>query len=353
MADRVMLVTESSRPGGLATQAGALAASLAEQGFDPLRCTLDGPAASGCPAGCGRRMPADPLALMRVRQRVRREAPAVVHAWGETAAAYASFVVGPAKLVVTLGRAGHAAPGWRQAVGRGWRRRADRIVATSPAVASRLGVESVVILPGVPMAAAPQPVERRAVRGELGLPAGARVILIVARLLTRKRVKELLWCADLMRVLRDETRVLVAGTGPQAPALVRFARLASDLEHIRFLGEQTDVPRLLRAAEVFWQAGDEASPPLAMLEAMAAGVPVVADETPGAQLAITNHQTGRLIPIGGRAERARATERLFTTVDEADAMASAARRSIATRFAVDRMTVEYAALYQSLLARHG
>ncbi|MEN1678480.1 MAG: glycosyltransferase family 4 protein [Planctomycetota bacterium] len=348
MADRVLFVLESGGPGGLATQARGVAGELAALGYDAEWCLLDGPVASNAEPGCGRRLPADPLALRRLRRAVRQAAPAIVHAWGPTAAAYGAWAAGSAKLVVTVGRAGAAEPAWARLIHRGWRRRADAIVAPSSEVADALGPEATVVPPGVPIAeAASAEASREQLLAELRLPASARVIAIVSRMLPRKRVKELVWCADLMRVLRDEVRVLVIGDGPQLPALARFARMASDLEHVRLLGERSDLPRLLGAADVYWHAGDEQSPPLALLEAMAAGVPVVADQTPGASQTVVNNETGLLVPLGGRAERARATERLLTEPDHAAQLAANAQADIAKRYAIGRAARDYAAMYQS------
>ncbi|MEM9186863.1 MAG: glycosyltransferase, partial [Planctomycetota bacterium] len=132
--------------------------------------------------------------------------------------------------------------------------------------------------------------------------------------------------------------------------LARFARLAGEPGQVRFLGSRRDVGRLLGAADVYWHAGDEGSAPIAVVEAMAAGVPVVADDTPGCRQALTDGADGRLCPAGARAARGRATEHLLADASYRGRLADAARETAGTRFSADRMADDYARAYRRLLA---
>ncbi|MEM6654432.1 MAG: glycosyltransferase, partial [Planctomycetota bacterium] len=205
----------------------------------------------------------------------------------------------------------------------------------------------------VPRGVEPLPAELEITReqafAELELPPTARAVAIVARLKPSKNVKELIWHADLVRVLDDDLRVVIFGDGPIRPELERFARMASDLEHIRFAGERHDVRSLLPHFEMLWHAGGESAPPVAVLEAMAAGVPVVADLSPGACEAIVDGETGCLVPAGGRAERGRVTKQLFDDETLRRAMGDAARRCVAERFGVEPMVSGTIAAYESVL----
>ena len=171
-----------------------------------------------------------------------------------------------------------------------------------------------VIPPGVPPAPASD-VSREELLRELQLPADARLIGVVGRLVPEKRVKDLIWAADLLRVLHDNLRLLVIGDGPQRPQLEQYARMASDLDHIRFLGERSDVWRIMPHLDVLWNASENRSQSISILEAMAAGVPVIASDTPMNRELVVEGETGYLIPLGsraGRAARARHTDRIFT-----------------------------------------
>lgn len=360
MADRVLMLIESCAPSGLVTQARLVAERLEEQGFEPHFCTLTERGAMAAEllrvaplTSAGRRHAADPFAVWKIRRQVQTLRPAVVHAWGATAANYAAAALTGRhhpRFVATLGRAPTNRSAWRRGADAQMRRRAAAIVAPSEAVAEGLGGAGVkVITPGVASTATtaePTAAEKAALRAELALPNDARVIAMVARLLPRKAVKEMIWVADLLRVVRDETRLLVIGDGPERPSLERFVRLASTPEHVRVLGERSDATRLLRGAEVAWHAGDEASPPLAVLEAMAAGVPVVADATDGCRQTITDGENGRLVTPRNRTARVRATQRLFDDDNLRRSLSSAARHSLASFFSADRMTADYAEIYR-------
>ena len=68
--------------------------------------------------------------------------------------------------------------------------------------------------------------------------------------------------------------------GPLRAQLEEYARLASDLDHIQFLGEGNDVWRIMPHLDVLWNGSENVGQSAAILEAMAAGVPVIASDTP-------------------------------------------------------------------------
>ena len=114
-------------------------------------------------------------------------------------------------------------------------------------------------------------------------------------------MKDLIWAADLLRVLHDNLRLLVIGDGPERSMLERFASLASDLDHIRFLGHRDDVWRIMPHLDVLWNGSGYEGQSNAVMEAMAAGVPVVASDIPANRELVVHGETGFLVPIAGRA----------------------------------------------------
>jgi glycosyltransferase involved in cell wall biosynthesis len=204
------------------------------------------------------------------------------------------------------------------------------------------------VLPG---ARAPQAggVSRIELLDELNLPADARLIGVVGRLVPENRVKDLIWAADLLRVLHDNLRLLILGDGPLRPQLEQYARLASDLDHIRFFGERPDLDRIVPHLDVLWNASENHGPSFAIAEAMAAGVPAIASDTPFNREFVTETETGYLVPLhdrSGRADRARHTDRIFTNPELAARLAQAARQCAVERFGADRMVAQYADLYE-------
>ncbi len=359
MAKRVLFVVDSCQPSGLLTQARLLAEQLADRDFEPYFCALrpHGMAADGLRKiaplhSAGQRHTADPLAEWKLRRLIKRLDPAIVHAWGDTATTYATAAVGPwpnTKLLATLGRAQPDRPAWRRWLDALRNRRATKLFAPSEQVAGGLRAPDVrVIPPGMAVEHKPVPAKEE-LFAELSLPPHARVLAITAQLAPRKAVKEMIWVFDLLRVLQDEVRLLVIGDGPERPALDRFIRLASTPEHVRMLGPRADATRLLPAAEVVWHAGDEASAPVAVLEAMAAGLPVIADSTTGCQEAITDGQNGLLVGAKARTDRVRATQRLLEDADCRARLGQAAQATVEKRFSAARLADEYACAYRECL----
>lgn len=163
--------------------------------------------------------------------------------------------------------------------------RVERLFAVSAAVRERLvalgvpGGKVEVSRLGVDLTAyRPRPEARAEVRRELGLPAGAPIVLSASHLRPGKGVDLLPdLAADLGGHGEDDVSVLVAGGGPLAPELERAARdRGLPRERFRLLGVREDVPRLLAAADVFVfpSTGGEGMP-LGPLEALATGVPLV------------------------------------------------------------------------------
>jgi glycosyltransferase involved in cell wall biosynthesis len=186
------------------------------------------------------------------------------------------------------------------------------------------------------------------------LPADARLIGVVGRLTPEKRVRDLIWAADLLRVLHDNLRMLIIGAGPLRTQLEQYARMASDLDHIRFLGERGDVWRIMPHLDVLWNGSDNRSVSIAILDAMAAGVPVVASDVPVNRELIVHGETGYLVPIGhrsGRADRARYTDRIFNDATLAVRMSANAHKSVAQNLSVEKMVSKYSHLYPKAI--HG
>jgi glycosyltransferase involved in cell wall biosynthesis len=193
------------------------------------------------------------------------------------------------------------------------------------------------IAPAVPLA---QPAQRQraAVLAELDLPAEARVIALAGPLVRGKQIDEAIWSFELVRVLHPQARLVVFGDGPDRARLERYAELVSDPAVVHFAGYRGDLLELLPHVDLFWQLTPSRSAPHALLEAMAAGVPVVASDMPAHRAAIEAGATGLLAPLGGRAAVARATDRLLNDAALAARIGTAARAAIGKNWSLaDRL----------------
>lgn len=205
-----------------------------------------------------------------------------------------------------------------------------------------------VIPNGVPVAAfAPAPGAREAVRGELGLPARAPVVLAVSRLAPQKDVATLVRAFSSPRLAALDARLLVAGGGPLRAELEQLARDRNAGDRIRFLGIRTDVPRLLAAADLFALPSRYEGNPLTVMEAMAAGLPVVATAV-GSVPELVPAAAGRLVPAGDEGALEDALHALLRDPVRIRALGAAAARVAAERFDAAAMAAAYAALYREL-----
>jgi glycosyltransferase involved in cell wall biosynthesis len=165
---------------------------------------------------------------------------------------------------------------------------ADALVCASRAASERLpaqGAPRLLIANGVDTT---QPLpDRGAARAGLGLCERDRALLFVGEVVAHKGVGELLDAAARIMRAEPDAVLLVAGEGPPEVEAMFRNQTKSLGERVRWLGHRADVPAVLRAADVFvFPSHAEGGNPLAVLEAMVAGLPVVASDIPAVREAL-------------------------------------------------------------------
>jgi glycosyltransferase involved in cell wall biosynthesis len=139
----------------------------------------------------------------------------------------------------------------------------------------------------------PQVTETRsAIRQSLAIPESAIVAVLVAGLRPEKRVADFVQAVWRAREAHPELIGLIAGDGPERFAVEHAAHRDAG---IRLLGERHDVPRILKAADMFVLASDREAAPMAILEAMAAGLPVISTPVGGVAEMVVEGETGMLV----------------------------------------------------------
>ncbi|MDA8334254.1 MAG: glycosyltransferase [Peptococcaceae bacterium] len=182
-----------------------------------------------------------------------------------------------------------------------------------------------------------------------GAPGGCPVVGMVARLAPRKGVEVFLQAARLILREFPRTRFLVAGDGPLWPQLKQLAESLGLSGHVLFTGRLREAAGLMPFLDVFALPSLQEDLPLALLEAMARGRPVVAART-GGVAEVVSEGTGILVPPGDAGALAAQVGRLLGDRGLAERLGRAARRSVLLRFDVRRMQDETTALYQGLRA---
>jgi glycosyltransferase involved in cell wall biosynthesis len=362
---RILQIIPTLDQAGAEKQMSLLARGLPPEEFEVHVCALTrgGPLISalleaGLPVTViGKRWRLDPRACWRLNRHVAALRPDLIHTWmfAANAYGYAAAKAAGVSCLVPSQRCVDPWKSWGQlAVDRYVARRCGRVVVNSPGVRDfyvrhGLPADKIRVIANAVAAAEPAGTTRRQVLAELGLPAESRLVGLIGRLWAQKRVKDAIWAADLLKVIRDDVHLLVIGDGPHRDRLRRFRDQAVIRDKVHFLGHRGDVPRLLPGLDVLWSTSGYEGQSNAILEAMAAGVPVVATDIPGNRDLVLPEVTGLLFPLGDRAGLARCTERLLSDAELAKRFGQAGRRRVQSEFSVEKMVERYAELYRELL----
>jgi len=243
---------------------------------------------------------------------------------------------------------------WHLRVDR-WTHRGCRLtVGNSPSVIDHLAVHA-----GIPQnrlllirgGIDPEPL-RRAVavdRTMLGLKPSDRIVLWVGRLDPVKGLRILI-DSFVSVVTRPDVRLLLVGGGPLLRELTEAVAILSVKDRVMLLGPRTDVPSLLRAADVFVFPSRTEGLPNALMEAMAAALPIVATDVPGCRDLIRNRETGLLVPYGDTQSLAAALGSLLDDRVLAAQLGRAAQREVTEHWHLSATWAGYARLYAEALA---
>ncbi len=196
-------------------------------------------------------------------------------------------------------------------------------------------------------AARPGPEVRRA----LGLPDEAPVIGLVGRLdHWGKGHRELF---EAMARLKDRhpCQALIVGGGRREDEVRALAASLGLADAVHFLGQRQDVPDLLHAMDIFVLPSYSEGVSLALLEAMAAGLPVIATNVGGLPEVVTDGDNGLLIPPKDPEALAEALARLLDAPDFAKKLGENARRQVREHFSLDRLGREINEIYGELVEK--
>jgi len=173
-------------------------------------------------------------------------------------------------------------------------------------------------------------------------------IIVVGRLASQKRPDLAVRALERVRERFPEAKLDLAAHGPLE---AETAKLVSELgldDHVRLLTRDADVAVLLSEAACFLLTSDYEGLPYTVLEAMAAGVPVVATRVGGVPEQVVDGETGFLFEPGDPSAAAAAVERILAAPDGAARLGDAGRERVRRKFSRARMVSETVALYDAL-----
>lgn len=369
---RVLYALPSFSIGGIERQLLAVAPELIARGFElhlatlfeyPGRVDLYGELPAGVAVDrCGRRPDGRPRgklgSLVAFARAVRAARPDVVVASMSSAhlAALVAKIFCRFRLVLREHNAYDDKRLWHWRFDRLAARFAAALVAVSGGVADYAAAKSGVsreryeVIPnGVNLVDATG-ASREAIARELGLDLSRRFVLHAARLKAQKNQRLLLEAYATLSAASPNVELLVVGDGSERAALEAYAH-ERHLPGARFFGFRKDVDKFFAVADVFCLTSDREGFPNSLVEALAAGVPVVTTDVPGvAEIAAAGEGHLR---VAGRSAAAVSAALVDTlAAGEADRATQAARcRKAAESFSVWSVAGRYEALYRRLAGR--
>lgn len=275
-------------------------------------------------------------------------------------------------IVMTLHTSGHDEPDAIERHGRLARwafRSADLYMSVSPGLvdaflASGMRRERIVLVPNgidIDRFTPADATEQASLRDRLGLRGDRPVIVFVGFFSTDKQPRVLFdaWLQLKMAGRIDAMLWFVGATNSTyfevdatiAPAMHADAAAAGVADRLHFAGVTRDVPAYLRAADIFVLPSRREGLPVALLEAMACGLPCVASRLPGSTDAIIEHGVnGLLAPPGDAAAVANAIDLLLRDAGERRRLGAAARATIVRRYSSGEVADRWLEAYQSAAA---
>jgi glycosyltransferase involved in cell wall biosynthesis len=185
---------------------------------------------------------------------------------------------------------------------------------------------------------------------ELGLTPAAPVAGIVAALRPEKNHEMFLQVAASVCEKLPAARFLVIGDGPERPKLEALARNLGVVDAVRFLGTRSDVDEVLSLLDVLLLTSHSEANPICLLEAMAAGKPVVATRVGSVAETVLPGKSGYLVVPGDSQAMAAYVLELLGDRDRAAEMGRAGREHVVARWTVDRMVRGYEELIAGVYA---
>lgn len=224
------------------------------------------------------------------------------------------------------------------------RRRATRVVAVSEAL--REYVMKTDRVPSDRIVTIPNGIDTKKFRPGEKKDEDVFTIVAVGRLVPEKAYDVLLRAVATLRGFNWQLQI--CGDGPERTRLKKLGKELRVSRQIKFLGAINNIPGVLRTADVFVHPSQTEGHGRAILEGMATGLPVIATSVGGTPEAITDGETGLLVPPDDPGMLAAAIRRIQSDRALAHGLGERARAAVIEKFSVERMRAFYKKLYADI-----
>lgn len=365
---KVCLIIPTLDQGGAEKQLAMLACGLDRDNFEPsvIVLTRSGPLesqlqAAGVPVHLiGKNKAADPWAWRKLLRTIRQIEPDIVHTWIFAANAYGRSAALWAKVPCIVGSERSVDPWkgtWQLSIDRFLAKRTHGLSTNSPGVVDfyhSCGVDrsNFTIIPnGIMPRDAKLEITRQEAFERLGIPLNQRLILSIGRLWHQKGYKDLIWSAEMLRILRNDVCYVVLGEGPERERLEAYRDNVRAAASVHFVGHRSDAMQILPHADLLWNGSLYEGQSNVILEAMQAGVLVMATDIPGNRDLIENEKTGILFRVGDIDRLMRISNQLLDDTQQRNCLIQAARELVAREHSAPMMIQRHEAWYRKLLQR--
>jgi L-malate glycosyltransferase len=248
----------------------------------------------------------------------------------------------------------HSLTRWMNAATYGWNRRVLAVSSEVAASIDRGGLRTrtrvVTLLNGVPVeqvrAEASQGLD---VRAELKIPSAHLVVGTVAVFRSQKRLTDWVQVAARIAARRSDVTFLLVGGGPLEGELRAHIALLGLSDRVRMPGFRPDGRRLMAAMDVFLMTSQFEGLPMALLEAMALGKPVVSTRVGGIPEVLIDGEAGLLAPVGAIDELSAGVERLLRDAAMRTRLGAAGAARVESEYHVKRRVEAIEGLYHEIL----
>jgi glycosyltransferase involved in cell wall biosynthesis len=185
-------------------------------------------------------------------------------------------------------------------------------------------------------------------RDSLGIPAEATVIGNVARLIRAKGHADLISAWPRVKEAHPESHLLIVGDGPERGQLEALVAVKECGDSVTFAGLRRDIPELLATMDLFVFPSHYEGMPGAVIEAMAAGLPIVGTRVAGTSELIDDGKTGILVPAMEPDALVDGLDTLLSHPHRAATYGQNAAAVAAEVYSIEQMIAEYTTLYRRL-----
>jgi len=180
--------------------------------------------------------------------------------------------------------------------------------------------------------------------------ANEKIVGVVGRLVKGKGIQYLIEAVSVLLAGRMNVRLVVVGDGEYRKELINLATELGILNQISFVGSRTDVEKFYKIFHVFVLPSLSEGLPVVVLEAMAAGCPVVLTDVGGAREIVRDSFSGLIVPPQSTESLSHAIRSILTSVGMAETLSNNGLEIVRSKFSLDAMSQAYAELYNNYVS---